>query len=207
MLATGRSYVIEKEKNEEKVVDKIWETADLEATTQINENTRRILEKFLDGGSVPLNIGEKIEYNEYDDSMPTPETLKYVSRAKDLEKAQTKGLSTKSKVLIAVYIGIVLGLVMMIALTSISMSTSASGYSELLASQSEVLSEISTLQAQIEEVQNGFDIEGIAAQLGFISPTQENISYYTSPQIRDAQQYTVENNWFDAFCDLLSNLF
>lgn len=229
MLATRKSYVIEKERdkesdlrfNEDEMVSgssfgrenskaslSVWEKADREAANQMNENTRRILERFLDGGSVPLDFEEKTATDEYDDSMPSQETLKYASvKVREMEKDQAKGLSTKSKIMIAVYIGVVLTLVLMIALTSISMSASVSGYAALVDSHGEVLEEISGLQAQIEEIQNGFDVDEIASQLGFGAPSQENISYYTSPKTRAPQQYTVENNWFDALCDLLSGLF
>ncbi|MEG1710853.1 MAG: hypothetical protein RR316_03520 [Clostridia bacterium] len=205
MLAAGRNYVIERENAEAKRREDT-NAIDQEATQQMDENTERILRKFLNGGNVAIELTERESIqDEYSDGLPTAATLSYTAEAVK-ETSKKVVLTAKHKVLIAVYILVALSLALAITLTTMSLTEASAEFSALVGTRNGVYKDVNAVIDEIKGIENGYDAAKVAAELGFKTPSKENISYYSSPNIRSPQQYTVDSNWFDTICDFLSGL-
>jgi hypothetical protein len=171
----------------------------------LNENTQRILDKFLNGGNLPLDLVDNDEINDDNEEIrPTVRTMH--SKYEINESESVIKLSLKNKIMIAGYIIIALSLLLAIVLTSISMSESSIEYNKLNEQYNALSNDIAELQTQITSISNGYKEEDFI-EAGFKTPTENNISYYSSPSLRNSQMYSVETNWFDSLCDFLSGLF
>ena len=143
------------------------------------------------------------------DVMPSQQTLTMnYQREYKSNVSAAKKISTKTKVAAICYVAVVLVLVLGIALTSVSVS----GIFAQTAQLSDVLAEASAKLAELDKQLADEDREELArraAELGYIDASQgnANTATYTEIETRPAQNFNVETNWFDQFCDWICGVF
>lgn len=141
------------------------------------------------------------------DVMPSQQTLTMnYQREYKSNVAVAKKVSTKTKVAAICYVAAVLVLVLGIALTSVAVSGVFAETAQLTADFAEVTSQIAALDEQLGEEDYSALAER-AAELGYIDASKGNTATYTEIETRPAQNFNVETNWFDQFCDWLCGVF
>lgn len=143
------------------------------------------------------------------DAMPSQQTLKMsYQREYKSNVEKEKKVSTKTKVAAISYVAVVLLLVLGIALTSVSVSGVFAETSALTATYTDLATQISALEEQLS-VEDYTVLEQRAAELGYVNASQDNANTatYTEIQTRPAQNFNIETNWFDQFCDWVCGVF
>ena len=70
------------------------------------------------------------------------------------------------------------------------------------------LQELEALNSQIDNMYTDEEIKNIAeSQLGLEEASESNTMYYEPLQMRPSAEYDVPSNWFNNFCEWLSNIF
>ncbi len=155
------------------------------------------------------NTKERVDVGTNADVMPSELTMtnKRYYEAGTTTSTSTK-ISTKTKVAVICYVAAVLVLVLGIALASVSVSSVFANTTKLTADYQSTLAEVDTLDSQLA-VEDYAALAERAAELGYIDASQvnNNTSTYTQVETRPAQNFHIETNWFDSFCDWLCNVF
>lgn len=155
------------------------------------------------------------------DLMPSFETLKqnkeidlskYFSREYNtVSRTSTRTnakLSAKEKIVIVSYIAVVLVLVLTISLTAVALSNVMGEVAALQAGVESQLGELEELNSEINNMYTDEEIKNIAgSQLGLEEATEANTMYYEPLPMRPTANYDVPSNWFNNFCEWLSNIF
>lgn len=155
------------------------------------------------------------------DLMPSFETLKqnkeidlskYFSREYNtVPRTSTKTnakLSAKEKIVIVSYIAVVLVLVLTISLTAVALSNVMGEVAALQAGVESQLAELKALNSEINNMYTDEEIKNIAgSQLGLEEASEANTMYYEPLPMRPSANYDVPSNWFNNFCEWLSNIF
>ena len=147
--------------------------------------------------------------NSSTDIMPSQQTLTMnYQREYKSEASTAQKISTKTKVASICYVAAVLVLVLGIALTSVAVSGVFAETAALTAQFNEIASQVAALDAELA-VEDVAALQERAAELGYIDASQgnANTATYTQLDTRPAQNFDVETNWFDQFCDWLCGVF
>jgi len=211
MLMTGRNYIIDTEDKRRVVREK---EIKMEAEKQIEANAQRILSRYLQAEFAPVD--EKVPdvdvYNE-EVKIDAAKRKAYGEMEQDegektfTAKAEKSHLGVSGKAVIAFYVIIALGLLLAVVLIGMSISSASAEYAALMETKGQLLDGIAAAESEINETEDGYDAADVAAGLGFVTPSENDKSYYSSPNTRGSQTYTVETNWFDSLCDFLSGIF
>ena len=148
------------------------------------------------------------------DLMPSFETLKqnkeieYNTVPRTTSTKTNAKLSAKEKIVIVSYIAVVLVLVLTISLTAVALSNVMGEVAALQAGVESQLQELEALNSQIDNMYTDEEIKNIAeSQLGLEEASESNTMYYEPLQMRPSAEYDVPSNWFNNFCEWLSNIF
>ena len=147
--------------------------------------------------------------NTSSDIMPSQQTLTMnYQREYQSNVSTAKKVNTKTKVAAICYVAAVLVLVLGIALTSVAVSGVFAQTASLTAEFEEVASQLTALDAELA-AEDFTALQERAAELGYIDASQGNANTATYTQIptRPAQNFNIETNWFDQFCDWLCGVF
>ena len=141
------------------------------------------------------------------DVMPSAQTLNmsYARNYSEQTRVASK-LNVKTKVMIASYAIIVLGLILAVTLCGVSVSGSFAATTALSTEYTEVADRVAQLTEQIQ-VEDYASMADKAAQLGYIDASESNSQTYTEIETRPAQHFSIQTNWFDSLCDWLSGAF
>lgn len=141
------------------------------------------------------------------DVMPSAQTLNmsYARNYSEQTRVASK-LNVKTKVMIASYAIIVLGLILAVTLCGVSVSGSFAATTALSTEYTEVADRVAQLTEQIQ-VEDYASMADKAAQLGYIDASESNSQTYTEIETRPAQNFNIQTNWFDSLCDWLSGAF
>ena len=141
------------------------------------------------------------------DVMPSAQTLNmsYARNYSEQTRVASK-LNVKTKVMIASYAIIVLGLILAVTLCGVSVSGSFAATTALSTEFTEVADRVAQLTEQIQ-VEDYASMADKAAQLGYIDASESNSQTYTEIETRPAQNFNIQTNWFDSLCDWLSGAF
>lgn len=141
------------------------------------------------------------------DVMPSTQTLNMSYARNYSEQTQVASkLNVKTKVMIASYAIIVLGLILAVTLCGVSVSGSFAAATALSTEYTEVADSVAQLTEQIQ-VEDYASMADKAAQLGYIDASESNSQTYTEIETRPAQNFNIQTNWFDSLCDWLSGAF
>lgn len=141
------------------------------------------------------------------DVMPSTQTLNMSYARNYSEQTQVASkLNVKTKVMIASYAIIVLGLILAVTLCGVSVSGSFAAATALSTEYTEVADRVAQLTEQIQ-VEDYASMADKAAQLGYIDASESNSQTYTEIETRPAQNFNIQTNWFDSLCDWLSGAF
>ena len=141
------------------------------------------------------------------DVMPSAQTLNmsYARNYSEQTRVASK-LNVKTKVMIASYAIIVLGLILAVTLCGVSVSGSFAATTALSTEYTEVADRVAQLTEQIQ-VEDYASMADKAAQLGYIDASESNSQTYTEIETRPAQNFNIQTNWFDSLCVWLSGAF
>ncbi|MCM1533778.1 MAG: hypothetical protein NC099_03900 [Corallococcus sp.] len=141
------------------------------------------------------------------DVMPSSQTLNmsYTRNYSENTKTVSK-FGTKAKLMVAGYAVIVLGLIIAVALCSVSVGGAFSTAAALNAEYIETSAQVAELSEQLQA--DNYDVLfEKATQLGYVEASKSNTQTYTQIETRPAQNFEVQTNWFDSLCDWLSGVF
>lgn len=141
------------------------------------------------------------------DVMPSTQTLNmsYARNYSEQTRVASK-INVKTKVMIASYAIIVLGLIIAVTLCGVSVSGSFAVTTSLNAEYSDVATRVAQLTEQIQ-TEDYASMAEKATQLGYIDASESNSQTYTEIETRPAQNFDIQTNWFDSLCDWLSGAF
>ena len=143
------------------------------------------------------------------DIKPTQQTLAMsYQRNYESHASAAPKFSTKVKVAAICYVAVVLLLVLGISLTSVAVSGVFAQVTQLTSDYTEVADQIAALDEALG-VEDFDALQERAAELGYIDASKgnANTAYFTELETRPAQEFNVETNWFDEFCDWLCGVF
>ena len=141
--------------------------------------------------------------------MPSKETMDSVNRISAPTQALKEDkviMNARAKMLIAGFAAVALALVLIIALTAVSV---VGMFGDVDALQTAILEKTAQIEALENGLANGAGQENLlnkAEELGFQSPSQSQVNYYETLPTRAEQTYTVPSNWFDKVCEFFSGI-
>ena len=168
------------------------------------------IQKRLFGATADLetDLVEEEATTENPDLLPSKRTIR-ASYEKSYEPtAPAKfALTKKVKVGLISYAAVVLCLIIGVAICSFLISGAFAQVGELQAEYFAKQEVISALESQIAEATDAETIIQAGLAMGFTEINNSNSYSYELLETRPAQTFQIETNWFDNFCDWLSQIF
>ncbi len=141
------------------------------------------------------------------DVMPSTQTLNMsYARNYSEQTCVASKLNVKTKVMIASYAIVVLGLILAVTLCGVAVSSSFGVATALNSEYADVATKVAELTEQIK-TEDYASMAERATELGYIDASESNTQTYTEIETRPAQNFNIQTNWFDALCDWLSGAF
>ena len=150
---------------------------------------------------------EEREIQGSSDIMPSSQTLNmsYQREYANYSEKTVSKTSTKTKVLVASYVVVVLALVLAVSLCAVNVSGAFSSAIVLDQQYAQAVETANQLEA-LTQVENYSEMVQKATNLGFVDVSASTTQSYTGLATRPAQNFAVESNWFDSLCDWLCNI-
>lgn len=140
--------------------------------------------------------------------MPTIRTRAVLDSDTDKAPAQNKrtkpAMSLNAKVMLAVYAAVVVVLAAIVIATGIAIGNLGSSVAAMEAELSAKSTIVTEQNATLSAMENDSAILGQATEIGMVKPTVK--TEIELLPMGEAVNYEARTNWFDKFCDWLSNL-
>lgn len=162
--------------------------------------------------AAPITIRKptKVQRRPKEDFMPTVKTLAYEQSERGVEKSVTKKSSAevradaKQKVMLAIYLTVATVLAIAVIAVGIAVSGINGETAEL---ENMIQSRNETLLQQASDIDKYTDLTYIAGKaLDNNMEKVDEVREITLPPLKEPIKYESRSNWFDKFCDWLSNL-
>lgn len=142
------------------------------------------------------------------DLMPSDSTMKMSYVRNYTAPAPAKLVLTKKVKMAAVsYAAVVLLLIVGITVCSFLVSNAYAGVQALKADYALQQEAITLYEEQIRLATESERIIEAGIAMGFTPINNTNSYTYTMVETREAQNFAIQGNWFDSFCDWLTNIF
>lgn len=165
--------------------------------------------EFIGSVDYPVRRKKSVK-REIEDVMPSIKTRAvlsdYVSKqnAAEANKKEKSALKSKTKAMLGIYMVVVVALAAIVIATGIAISGLGSSVASL-ESELALKSVLVTQQnAELSALDNDTMMTGQATDIGMVKPSQK--TEVELLPVGDVVNYEARTNWFDKFCDWLSNL-
>ncbi len=140
-----------------------------------------------------------------EDVMPSIRTHDAAERHEETEPDRSAGLlSTRTKVMLAIYVAVAVVLAAIVIATGIALSSSTASVASLEAQVAARNATIAEQTSQILALEDDTLLSGMATEQGMSHVS--SVTEFELLPVEDAPAVTANTNWFDRFCDWLSKI-
>ena len=167
------------------------------------------LDEYIGVIQAPAKPAKRKVPRESEDLMPSIKTRAYAEEIPEEEETvrraeKSEGISTKAKLMLCAYVATVLILAAIVIGTGIAISGAQGSVSALQAELAQKNAVILSQQETLSDLSDETYITGEAVEQGM--KKIENTEEVERIELIEPPTYDARTNWFDKFCDWLSNI-